>query len=111
MAKETYESDKHVGAWNFGPYDTDILTVEEVVNLAIKNWGKGSYSIVKNMEEPHEAMNLKLDISKARHYLKWEPTYNSKKQLKTIHGIKIIMKDINMYEYTVKQIEEFENSL
>lgn len=113
LAKKTYESEEYVGAWNFGPYDTDILTVEEVVNLAIKEWGKGSYSLVKNQEEPHEAMNLKLDISKARHYLKWEPTYNSKKAIeKTIQWYKNYYEsDVNMYEYTIKQIEEFEREI
>ncbi|PNR91814.1 CDP-glucose 4,6-dehydratase [Petrotoga sp. HWH.PT.55.6.1] len=111
LAKKTYEKNQFVGAWNFGPYDSDILTVEEVVKLAIKKWGKGSYIEEKNIEEPHEAMMLKLDISKARYYLKWEPTYNSIQAIeKTIEWYKNYFENMSdMFEYTKKQIEEFEN--
>lgn len=113
LAKETYESNQFVGAWNFGPYDSDILTVEEVVKLAIKKWGKGSYIEEKNIEEPHEAMMLKLDISKARYYLKWEPTYNSTQAIeKTIEWYKNYFESTSdMFEFTLKQIEEFENEI
>lgn len=111
LAKETYESNQFVGAWNFGPYDSDILTVEEVVKLAIKKWGKGSYTEEKSVEEPHEAMILKLDISKARCYLKWEPTYNSTQAIeKTIEWYKNYFESTSdMFEFTLKQIGEFEN--
>lgn len=113
LAKKTYESNQFVGAWNFGPYDSDILTVEEVVKLAIKNWGKGSYIEEKNNEEPHEAMMLKLDINKARYYLKWEPTYNSTQAIeKTIDWYKNYFESTSdMFEYTLKQIGEFEKTI
>jgi CDP-glucose 4,6-dehydratase len=55
-------------------------------------------------------MLLKLDISKAKHYLKWNPTYNAEKAIeKTINWYKNYYENnIDMYEYTTKQIEEFE---
>ncbi len=62
-------------AWNFGPPDGKILSVEEVVKLVIRLWGKGSYSLdISN--HPHEAALLKLDCSKAHTVLKWEPIYD-----------------------------------
>jgi CDP-glucose 4,6-dehydratase len=51
--------------------------VENLVNLAIENWGDGSYLIENSAAtNPHEAHLLKLDISKARMYLGWQPVYN-----------------------------------
>jgi CDP-glucose 4,6-dehydratase len=110
LAKETFENKKNVGAWNFGPNDNDVLTVEQVLNIAIKNWGKGNYTVENNNKNPHEAMLLKLDISKAKHYLKWNPTYNAEKAIeKTINWYKNYYENNkDMYEYTIKQIEEFE---
>jgi len=64
-------------AYNFGPYHSDALPVSEMLNLAIKNWGKGSYKVQKTENQPHEAGLLKLDISKAIKYLDWEPRWNA----------------------------------
>jgi CDP-glucose 4,6-dehydratase len=60
-------------SYNFGPYATDALPVEEMLNLAIKCWGNGSYKIEQLENQPHEAGLLKLDISKAISELSWKP--------------------------------------
>lgn len=103
------DKEKYSSAWNFGPRDTDVLTVEEVLSLLIKAWGKGSIEIDKN-SQPHEATLLKLDISKAKAYLKWNPVYSVNEAIdKTIQWYKVYYKnEENMYEYTLKQIEEYE---
>lgn len=105
LDKERYNS-----GWNFGPRDTDVLNVEQVLNLAIKSWGKGSIEIDKSFQ-PHEANLLKLDISKAKAYLKWQPVYDVNKSVeKTIQWYKIYYENSNqdMYDYTLKQIYEYE---
>ncbi|WP_337960806.1 hypothetical protein [Caloramator sp. mosi_1] len=54
---------------------------------------------------------MKLDISKARTYLQWYPVYDVYKAInKTIEWYKIYYENNNedMYEYTLKQIEEYE---
>lgn len=61
-------------AWNFGPSDEDIWTVENVVKQVISCWGKGNYEI-QGDSQLHEAKLLKLDIGKARMSLKWKPVY------------------------------------
>jgi CDP-glucose 4,6-dehydratase len=104
------DREKYSSAWNFGPKDTDVLSVEKILKLAINSWGEGSIELDKNYN-PHEANLLKLDISKAATYLKWNPVYDVDSAVKNaISWYKSYYenKDENMYEYTLKQIEQYE---
>jgi CDP-glucose 4,6-dehydratase len=104
------DKEKYSSGWNFGPRDTDVLNVKDILNLSIKCWGKGSIEIDKS-QQPHEASLLKLDISKAKAYLKWQPVYDVYKAVdRTIQWYKTYYENSseNMYEYTLKQIEEYE---
>ena len=69
-------------AYNFGPQSEDALSVEEMVQLAIKEWGSGEYKIDQKPNQPHEAGTLKLDISKVKSELNWVPKLNSKETIK-----------------------------
>lgn len=69
------------GAWNFGPRNDEIMTVEELVKTFIQNWGGGEYKILKADGQPHEAGLLQLDISKAKEILHWAPKLDIKKTL------------------------------
>lgn len=94
--------------WNFGPNDSDILSVKDVLDESIRVWGKGSYELDKN-ENPHEAMSLKLDISKAKVNLKWNPKYNVHKAInETINWYKEYYSgNININKYTERQIKKY----
>ncbi|MCE2928619.1 MAG: CDP-glucose 4,6-dehydratase [Candidatus Caenarcaniphilales bacterium] len=59
-------------AWNFGPNDDGQINVEILVQKIIKNWGAGDYQIDKSIQ-PHEAHLLKLDLSKSKALLKYQP--------------------------------------
>ena len=50
---------KYNSAWNFGPNDENIITVNELFKLIIKNWGSGDVK-VDTSSQPHEAGLLKL---------------------------------------------------
>lgn len=96
-------------AWNFGPNNNDVLSVEEILLKMIKVWGKGNY-ILDTKDQCHEANLLKLDISKAKFELKWQPIYNSDEAIiKTIEWYKNYynQNDINIKEFTIKQIKEY----
>lgn len=92
--------------WNFGP--NDVLDVQNVLEQAIKVWGRGSYEIAEDAEY-HEAHSLKLDISKAKAILKWEPKYDVYTAIeKTIEWYKCFYDgDTDMKLYTERQIEDY----
>ncbi len=71
------DSTLHGEAFNFGPYPQDNLTVEQLVKIAIKKMGSGSYKISQSEEDVHEAGLLRLDISKALSKLSWRPRLDS----------------------------------
>jgi CDP-glucose 4,6-dehydratase len=60
--------------WNFGPADADAWPVKRVVELMFTTWNDVSVPVrFGTPSELHEAKWLKLDISKARHKLGWQP--------------------------------------
>ncbi len=68
---------KYAGAWNFGPFNEDNLTVEELVKIAIETWGSGGMEKIQAVNAPHEAGLLKLDINKTVNALGWKPQMNA----------------------------------
>ena len=60
-------------AWNFGPVDDDARPVSWVVERMAHAWGDGAAWSLDPGEHPHEAAYLKLDISRARQGLAWQP--------------------------------------
>jgi CDP-glucose 4,6-dehydratase len=61
-------------AWNFGPENSDARSVEWVVEYLSKQTGSSWHC--PTGAQPHEAHYLKLDISKAKHHLGWQPRWN-----------------------------------
>ncbi len=61
--------------WNFGPRDEDVQSVSRVAELMAKEWGGALGWMAAEGYHPHEAHALKLDISKARTVLGWEPRW------------------------------------
>jgi CDP-glucose 4,6-dehydratase len=102
---------KFSNAYNFGPNIEDNLTVEELVKIAIKVYGKGEYVIPVLENQPHEAGLLKLDTSKASEELNWKPKYNSVKAIElSIDWYKTFFEDRGMIAtYTKNQITNFFN--
>lgn len=61
--------------WNFGPKDEDARPVEWILDRMVHTWGEGARWQLDLDPQPHEANYLKLDISKARTHLHWEPSW------------------------------------
>ncbi len=63
--------------WNFGPSEADARPVAWVVESLTRIWGDGAgFRIEASGEALHEAHLLKLDISKARARLHWQPCWD-----------------------------------
>ena len=70
--------------WNFGPKDEDCRPVTWILDEMVKKWeGIASWELDKDTN-PHEAGFLKLDCSKAKAQLKWEPTWGLEQTLSRI---------------------------
>lgn len=91
-------------AYNFGPNLSDALSVEEMLKLTIKSWGKGDYIVEKIDNQPHEAGLLKLDISKAIAELGWHPKFNADQ------AVKMTMDWYNVFFNDKSEITQFTDS-
>ena len=113
LAEKLYLSGKQFAeGWNFGPIDRDARPVSEVLDYLAKEWPGGASWVLDGLEKPHEAQLLKLDISKAKIRLKWEPNWDLETAIHLIiewHQAWLARKD--MQDITLKQISEYEFTL
>jgi CDP-glucose 4,6-dehydratase len=83
-------------AWNFGPNDNSVVTVEDLANCLISHWGKGTLKLDDNAQKPHEAAFLKLDCSKAAARLDWRGRWDiNKTARRTAHWYRDFAAGIN----------------
>lgn len=96
-------------AFNFGPLYDEAVSVETLVQLAIKAWGQGHYSIEQSSSNPHEAKLLRLDCSKAVEELQWKPRWNATEAIQqTMQWYKAVVTDQqSALEVTIKQLKAY----
>ena len=63
------------GAYNFGPDGESCVTNGELADLFCDAWGESASWRFEGDGGPHEANFLKLDISKSKAVLGWEPKW------------------------------------
>ena len=73
LAERLHQGDRVDGAWNFGPAATEATTVGELIDRFHRAWGRGSWAAVSDPDAGKEAAVLRLDASRAREQLGWEP--------------------------------------
>ena len=59
--------------WNFGPAETDAKPVSWIADRLAQFWGDGASWSQDAATHPHEAHYLKLDVSKSKASLGWQP--------------------------------------
>jgi len=95
-------------AWNFGPLEQDVKPVSWIADHIITLWGHDQKIIIDRSSHVHEANLLKLDISKAKTRLNWEPRWDLVTALDKIVGWnKVILKGGNSRDMCEQQISEF----
>ncbi len=77
-AKMSEQPKEHITAYNFGPDQNDMLTVEELTNIFTERYGKGSYQSAEQAGALHEAKLLLLDSSKAKEKTGWQPQMDAR---------------------------------
>ena len=103
------EGKKYADGFNFGPNEDSVLTVAQVSKMVCDFYGKGKV-VVGEKSPLHEAGLLMLNIEKAKKILGWTPTLTAQEAIKnTVDWYKhFYAQDIDMYKFTMKQIEDFE---
>lgn len=104
------EGSRFSGPWNFGPSDDDAWPVEAVVREMIRCLGSGRYRVAPG-DHKHEAKMLKLDCSKARHLLGWQPSRGLREALLwTAQWYKIFYdkgSQLDIRDFTLRQIVQY----
>ena len=102
---------KYSEAWNFGPNDADVMTVEEVIHAIQSNMDQSTKVMINKDHQKHETSLLKLDISKVKNQLDWESRWNIKETIKhTAEWYKNFYAKKNMYQFSQFQIQQYLNS-
>ena len=94
--------------WNFGPRDEDAQPVQWIVERMCELWGEGASWNHDQSVQPHEANFLKLDISKARSQLRWQPRWSLDDALKNIISWqRAWLADEDMRAYCIAQVDRY----
>lgn len=106
------DGSNYAGGWNFGPADEDVKPVHWIVDKLIDDWGHTrSWELIEN-NHLHEAHYLKLDCSKARMSLNWQPKWGLDEALNAIViWYKAYQSGVNMQDETLRQISQYELQL
>lgn len=108
--KMWHEPQKFSGAWNFGPNEDSFVSVRELVMKVTEAWGSGRFEVVPS--PLHEAKLLKLDCTKVKTQLSWKPRWDlNKTVLSLVDWYKKYYKNENMFNLTMRQIEDYEKSI
>lgn len=95
--------------FNFGPREEDVQSVEWIVSKLADQWGDGASWRIDPGAHPHEAMSLKLDISKAAQRLGWQPALNLERALElTVEWVRGLQSGDNLRSLTLDQINDYQ---
>ncbi len=113
LAQKLWENPaKYSEGWNFGPYTRETVTVEMMVEKIFAGWQSAhcGWEIQQDLEQLHEAHFLKLEISKATTKLQWQPKLDLQTTIEwLVDWYHAWMEKKDMHQFTVKQIQNYQN--
>ncbi len=113
LAEKLYqEGAAYAEGWNFGPGDEDARPVQWIVERLSNTWGEGASWKLDTGNHPHEAHYLKLDCSKAKARLHWQPRWPLAHTLNAIVEWHRAHRDgQDMRKTTLRQIDAYNASI
>jgi len=109
LAQKLYEQPaEYAEGWNFGPHDDDAKPVDWILNRMVNQWGDGASWALDSGKHPHEAGYLKLDVSKAKSRLGWQPTWHLEQTLeKIVDWHQAWLNQEDMQALCLKEIQDY----
>ena len=112
LAEKTYGDMNLVGAYNFGPFSDEALTVEKVVNIASRSLDGLKVKLAEDNSGPHEAGLLTLDINKAASLLGIQPVWGAEDAIvRTVDWYKKLSEHGNPFGLCEQDIDAYEKAL
>ena len=107
IAARQYEDNKLADSYNVGPDEGDCLTTGELVEMFCHLWGNLSWQDIST-DTPHEAELLKLDCSKLKKAMGWQPRWHIREALdRTIEWARAWQSDDDIGKLMEKQIGDY----
>ena len=110
LAEKLFRNKQYDEAWNFGPNEEGFITVKEMTVEFIKSWQSKSLMILdQNEKNPYESKTLKLDITKAKEKLGWQPvlTIDETIKLTALWYKSFYEAKNNAYDLCISDIDKF----
>lgn len=104
------DGDAFSQAWNFGPDASGDATVGKVAQAVAQHWGDGAHVVcAPGALDPHEAGLLRLDSTRARTLLGWQPRWSLDDALaRTVEWHRAWMRGEDMRLLCAAQIRDYE---
>jgi CDP-glucose 4,6-dehydratase len=112
LAEKLYsEGPLFAEGWNFGPKEDSAQSVKWILDCLKSYWGDEVSWQFDDAESLHEANFLKLDCSKAKMQLGWQPQWGLEYTLhRTVNWHKAWLQGADMYDYTITEINDYMTS-
>lgn len=109
IAEKQYKDIAFADFYNVGPDECDCVTTGELVDMFCKNWSsEARWENLAEENAPHEADFLKLDCSKVKRKLGWQPRWHIDEAIKKVCDFsKVWLEDGNIPEEMDKEINVF----
>lgn len=108
IVQAQYEDGKYADWYNVGPDECDCVTTGKLVDIFCRQWGEGRSWKKADVEGPHEANFLKLDCSKIKSRLGWQPRWHIEEALReTVEWAKAWQKERDIATVMENQIRDF----
>lgn len=109
LAAAQYENISLSGCYNIGPDECDCVTAGVLADIFCRCWGGGaSWETVSEKNAPHEANYLKLDCSKFKRAMNWQPRWHIEQAVeKTVEWSRCYFNGGDVDAVMEKQISEY----
>ena len=102
------EEEAYAEGWNFGPHESEGVSVQTMVEKTIELWGGGRWINASTPYTKPEMGLLRLNWDKAANRLKWRPNFSCQEALQeTVSWFKSYEKNMSMWEVSMEHIKEY----